>query len=162
MAVLKLHLEEFDEIDYDLIAIHCSLEAYRLAYFINQKLPIILARSKEEIPVVFEEGEVYFSRYIYVNEDSNLSWSLIQNKNSISIPAKQKNVGLFGSNSIEISKKIYLIAEHKKVDYFLKIENNNTGFSSQTIIDHLKKIDHISAAYSLTPETIKSKNNLIF
>ena len=30
MAVLKLHLDEFDEIDYDLIAIHSVLEDYRL------------------------------------------------------------------------------------------------------------------------------------
>ncbi|MBP6551633.1 MAG: IPExxxVDY family protein, partial [Flavobacterium sp.] len=42
MAVHKLDLGEFDEIDYHLIAIHTSLEDYRLAYFINQKLPINL------------------------------------------------------------------------------------------------------------------------
>ena len=36
MAIHKLHLEEFDEIDYQLIAIHSTLEDYRLAYYINQ------------------------------------------------------------------------------------------------------------------------------
>ena len=39
MAIHKLDLGEFDEIDYYLIAIHTSLEDYRLAFFINQKLP---------------------------------------------------------------------------------------------------------------------------
>ncbi len=42
MAIHKLDLGEFDEIDYYLIAIHTSLEDYRLAYFINQKLAINL------------------------------------------------------------------------------------------------------------------------
>ena len=35
MALYKLHIEEFDEVDYELIAIHTSLEDYRLAYFLN-------------------------------------------------------------------------------------------------------------------------------
>jgi hypothetical protein len=42
MAIHKLDLGEFDEIDYHLIAIHTSLEDYRLAFFINQKLLINL------------------------------------------------------------------------------------------------------------------------
>lgn len=60
MAVLKLHLDEFDEIDYDLIAIHSVLEDYRLAYFLNQKLPIILSKSNEDIGVTIKEGEAFF------------------------------------------------------------------------------------------------------
>ena len=51
MAIHKLDLGEFDEIDYYLIAIHTSLEDYRLAYFINQKLPINLSKSKNEIQI---------------------------------------------------------------------------------------------------------------
>jgi hypothetical protein len=35
MAIHKLDLGEF-EVDYNLIAIHTSIEDYRLAYFINQ------------------------------------------------------------------------------------------------------------------------------
>ena len=31
MAIHKLHIDEFDEVDYELIAIHTSLEDYRLA-----------------------------------------------------------------------------------------------------------------------------------
>ena len=49
MAIHKLDLGEFDEIDYYLIAIHTSLEDYRLAYFINQKLPVNLSKSENEI-----------------------------------------------------------------------------------------------------------------
>ena len=51
MAIHKLDLGEFDEIDYYLIAIHTSLEDYRLAYFINQKLPVNLSKSENEIQI---------------------------------------------------------------------------------------------------------------
>ena len=49
MAIHRLDLDEFDEIDYYLMAIHTSLEDYRLAYFINKNLPINLSKSKHEI-----------------------------------------------------------------------------------------------------------------
>ena len=51
MAVHKLDFEDFDEINYQLVAIHTSLEDYRLAYFINQKLPINLRNNKNEIHI---------------------------------------------------------------------------------------------------------------
>ena len=52
MAIHKLDLGEFDEIDYHLIAIHTSLEDYRLAYFINQLLPINLCKNGNEIQIL--------------------------------------------------------------------------------------------------------------
>ena len=60
MAVFKLHLDEFDEVDYELIAIHSSIEDYKMAYFLNQNLPIILSKSKQYISVNSKEGEVFF------------------------------------------------------------------------------------------------------
>lgn len=61
-----------------------------------------------------------------------------------------------------ISQKVFLISEHKKVDYFLKIEHNASVINVEKIVDQLKQIERISAVYSLIPENIKSKNNLIF
>ena len=83
MAIHKLDLGEFDEIDYYLIAIHTSLEDYRLAFFINQKLPINLSKSKNEIQISIKEGETKFSRYYYYDTEKTLSWDLIQNKNEV-------------------------------------------------------------------------------
>jgi phage-related protein len=68
MAVHKLHIDEFDEIDYQLIAIHTSLEDYRLAYFINQNLPILLKKSNNTIQISNKEGETQFTRFIYEDE----------------------------------------------------------------------------------------------
>ena len=60
MAIHKLDFGEFDEIDYSLIAIHTSLEDYRLAYFINQKLHVNLNKSIKEIQITVKEGEGIF------------------------------------------------------------------------------------------------------
>jgi hypothetical protein len=81
MAIHKLHLEEFDEIDYQLIAIHSSLEDYRLAYYINQNLPINLKKENCNIQISNKEGETQFTRFVF--EDSkDIAWNLfIMNSN---------------------------------------------------------------------------------
>jgi hypothetical protein len=162
MAVLKLYLDEFDEVDYDLIAIHSSLEDYRLAYFINQKLPVLLSKSKDEIGVTVNEGEAFFTKYVFDDLNNDVLWTLIQNKNEIIIHKKSTGQNLFLNTNVEIATKVYLLSELKKVDYFLKIENNTTALILDEIITNLKSIDRISAVYAVIPEKIKSKNNLIF
>ena len=72
MAVLKLHLDEFDEVDYELIAIHSSIEDFRLAYFINQKLPIVLSKSKDEVGVMVKEGEAFFSKFTFDDHKNDI------------------------------------------------------------------------------------------
>ena len=81
MAVYKMPLEDFDEIDYELIAIHSPLEDYRLAYYINQNLPINLKKSDSNIHISNKDGETEFTRFVYEDEKATISWTLIQNKN---------------------------------------------------------------------------------
>ena len=162
MAVHKLDLGEFDEIDYHLIAIHTSLEDYRLAYFINQKLPINLGKDKSEIHVNIKEGEAKFSRFYYHDVEKDISWNLIQNKNEVLQQKNDNEQGLFSNINVEVSTKVYLLPEFKKVDYFLKIENiDNTMDVSKTQYI-LNTIENITTAYSVETNKIKSKNNLIF
>lgn len=162
MTIHKLYIDEFDEVDYDLIAIHTSLEDYRLAYFINQKLPVLLYKNKDEIQINLKDAETYFSRYTFENNDKEISWNLIRNKNEITLPKQEKAQDLFdiAYTNLELATKVYLLPEFKKVDYFLKIENSEQ--STETITNHINTIDRISAVYSVDTRTIKSKNNLIF
>ena len=161
MAVHKLHLEEFDEIDYQLIAIHTSLEDYRLAYYINQNLPITLKKNNCNIQISNKEGETQFTRFVF--EDSkDIAWNLVQNKNDVFVPSQTSNQGLFSESNNKFSTKIYLIPEFKKVDYFLKIENGEVSIDMSKITNSIKKIDRVSTVYAVEVEKIKSKNNLIF
>lgn len=162
MTLIKLLLDEFDEVDYELIAIHSSLEDYRMAFFINQNLPIILSKSKEEIIVKVNNEEVLFSKFIYDDLSNDLIWTLIQNKNEIITKEKTKNQTLFLDTELEIETKVFLLPELKKVDYFLKIENVQSKLEVKKTISKLLNIDQISTAYKVDVNTIKSKNNLIF
>ena len=162
MAVLKLHLDEFDEIDYDLIAIHTVLEDYRLAYLINQKLPVVLSKSKEDIEITIKEGEAIFLKFIFEDFKNHVHWSLIENKNEVVIKKRSVGQNLFLNTDVEIATKVYLLPELKKVDYFLKIKNNKGIFDLEQIIKTINTIDRIATVYAVIPEKIKSKNNLIF
>ena len=162
MAVHKLHLDEFDKIDYQLIAIHTSLEDYLLAYSINQKLPIILKKSNWNIHISNKEGETQFTRFIFEDKQTAVVWNLIQNKNDILLSDQRVNQGLFANHNSKFSTKTYFIPEFKKVDYFLKIENGEDYIDVANITNELKKINRISTLYTVDVEKIKSKNNLIF
>jgi hypothetical protein len=161
MAIHKLDLDEFDEIDYHLIAIHTTLEDYRLAYFINQHLPVNLSKSKEEILISIKEGETQFSRFYFDDEDNFISWNLIQNKNEVIGKKEIASQDLFSNSAQEVATKVFLLPELKKVDYFLKIESDD-DLQINEIVKKLKAIKSLSTVYVVDTETIKSKNNLIF
>lgn len=162
MAVRKLHLDEFDEVDYDLIAIHSSLEDYRLAYFLNQKLSVALSKCKDEIGITVKEGEATFQKFSYDDQANAILWSLIPNKNEIIAARKVTRPNLFGDVPQETASKVYFLPELKKVDYFLKLENNNNTLNLDELVREIKSINRISTVYTVIPEKIKSKNNLIF
>ena len=151
----------YEKIDYQLIAIHSTLEDYRLAYYINQNLPINLQKGNCNIQISNKEGETQFTRFVF--EDSkDISWDLVQNQNDVFVPSQKSNQGLFAESSNKFSTKIYLIPEFKKVDYFLKIENSEVNIDMSKITNCIKKIDRVSTVYAVEVEKIKSKNNLIF
>lgn len=160
MVLHKLHLDDFDEVEYDLIAIHTSLEDFRLAYFINQALPVLLQKNKEEIQITIKEGETRFSRFSFEVAENEVSWNLIQNKNEVTFQKKQGTQSLFADTDLEIATKVYLLPEFKKVDYFLKIENAEESVTD--IAQKISTIDRISTVYKVDAGQIKSKNNLIF
>jgi len=162
MAIHKLDFGEFDEIDYSLIAIHTALEDYRLAYFINQKLHVNLNKSIKEIQITDKEGEVHFSRFHFYEKKKDISWDLIQNINEVIQQKREGNQNLFTNFDIEVAKKVYMIPEFKKVNYFLKIENSEDNTNLLEIQSELNSIDQIATNYIVDINKIKSKNNLIF
>ncbi|MCX6183471.1 MAG: IPExxxVDY family protein [Flavobacterium sp.] len=162
MAVLKLQLDEFDAIDYDLIAIHSTVEDYRMAFLLNQQLPIILHKNKSTIEVSGKEGEASFAYFVYDDEKAETNWVLIPNKNEIVVRKKSTGQNLFLDAQVEIATRVYLLPELKKVDYFLKIEHQDTFHQVDQLLSDIKKINQVSTVYVVDPKKIKSKNNLIF
>lgn len=167
MAVYKLlndeqEKEEYDKIDYQLIAIHTNLEDYRLAYFINKNLLILLSKCDSNISIKNKNSETQFVRFAFEDESKLINWSLIKNKNEFSDENLTVNTGLFVNSKTQISTKTFIIPEFKKVDYFLKIRDLTNSNQIENTLTDLKKIDKISTVYTIASENIKSKNNLIF
>ena len=162
MVLHKLSIGDFDEIDYNLIAIHTSLEDHRLAYFLNKKLDLKLSKSPYEIQIKIKEGETNFSRFSYTVDQSNNHWNLIQNKNEVAHSKNLETQNLFFNVDIEMTTKVFLLPEFKTVDYFLKIENNDDAWSIAHTQLLINSIESISTVYIVDAMKIKSKNNLIF
>ena len=159
MAIHKLSIDDFITIDYGLIAIHSPLEDYRLAYFLNRELAILLEKSAEDISYSIRGGESGFSRFAYEDGNDTL-WSLVQNRHSI--VGTQPGESLFGQAGMNVATSTFLLPELKKVDYILKIENTPDVFALDTVVGSLLTVKHITTAYIIDHNKLKSKNNLIF
>ncbi len=159
MAIHKMNFEDFDTIDYSLIAIHTSLEDFRLAYKINQQLAISMRKNDDEITIQHKNQDINFARFTFVKKENMTVWDLIQNKQEIEEIAIVSTDNLFKNDAI--SSHVSLITELKKVDFFLKIEHYNQE-DIVDIITKINKIEAVNTSYEIDVEAIKSKNNLIF
>jgi hypothetical protein len=162
MAIHKLSIEDFEDTNFELVAIHTSLEDYRLAFFINKVLNINLFKSKKDIQIKLKTEDIKFPYYEFEDHNNEIIWNLIQNVNETNTDSEETEIDLFTKISNNFSTKAYLLPEFKKVDYFLKIENTNSFFEINNIISLLNKIDKVNTVYQIKTDDIKSKNNLIF
>ena len=162
MAVHKVSIEDFEEDDYHLIAIHTSLEDYRLAYFLNRDLEICLSKNESDIQSLVKQGKTSFVRFTYEDENRIINWDLVQNKNEVVGIENIENRDLFSNSTNSFSSTAYLLPEYKKVDFLLKIGNAEKEININEIVSKINSIDNINLVYSVDVDKIKSKNNLIF
>ena len=162
MAVHKLQIDDFVTIDYELIAIHSSLEDYRLAYFLNKNLRLLLEKCPNDIEVTQRGAEGSFSRFIYEDPENDMVWNLMHNKSVMVTTTQQNESSLFGDTGIDIATGVYLLPEFKKVDYILKVENTSSFFNTKEVVENLLALSHVTTAYTINHNKLKSKNNLIF
>jgi hypothetical protein len=162
MAVHKLNIEDFEENDYYVIAIHTSLEDYRLAYYLNRELGISLSKNKFDIGTQVKKVKTSFTRFTFDDEQKLVLWDLVENKKVVETNEIDSNIDLFSNTKSSFSTTTYLLPEYKKVDFFIKIENAESEIDLDKVISKISKIEAIKLVYSLAKENIKSKNNLIF
>lgn len=157
MAIHKIQINDFISTDYELIAIHTSIEDYRLAYLINEALGIQLSKNDLNIEIETKEGKSEFSHFIYDDEINDVVWNLIENKATL-VPFETTTTGIF--DSIDVT--MYVVPEFKKADFILKIENIEGTFKMEDILFSISNTQQISMAYIINQVKLKSKNNLIF
>tara|TARA_R110002073_G_scaffold279026_1_gene443262 strand:- start:558041 stop:558508 length:468 start_codon:yes stop_codon:yes gene_type:complete len=151
-----LTLDYENEHDYKLIGIHTTLEDYRLAYYLNTNLNIQLKRNSQDLDLGSKNN--FFSLYVCNCNTTFLSWSLITNKYVSVSETDAVSTILFKENY----QTSVLIQEKNKIDYFLKIEGDLTENEFELIIAKVNSIKHIITSYKINPQTLKSKDYLIF
>lgn len=158
MAVYKILDNFYEEPTFAVIAIHSHLEDYRLAYLLNLQLQSNLKR----LPVNIDfKDQTSFSLYEWEDEYQDTIWNLIANKCHPQNSTIQKGEENLFSLQNTITTH-FLIPERSRIDYFLKIDNGTEANNLENIIVEINKIAHVSTAYQLNIESLKSRNNLIF
>ena len=159
MALHKLQVDDFYDDSYKLIAIHCRLEDYRLAYLLNKHLELRLERKEKDIDFKYLESS--YSIFEWDNETEYILWNLISNVCKKEEDSLYSSGTLFSDNE-KVLKTFHLISEYKKVDYFLKISEESQSINEKTILSKLQDIPQIITSYTVDPLNIKSKDHLIF
>jgi hypothetical protein len=159
MALHKLLVDDFEDEAYSLLAIHCNLEDYRIAFLLNQFLNINLKRCAYDLD--FQYTTASYSVYEWEDNKRQAMWNLIGNIFKREEDSLVSSGSLFDATS-KVIKTYNLIPEYKNVNYFLKIENDDHYMNLKNIISIIQKIPQIVTVYDIDVSTLRSKNNLIF
>ncbi len=144
-----LNLEPEDIDDFSVVAIHSNLEAYLVAYRLNQNLGCLLHNSKKT------SIDDTYTRFKYLSKKSKDYWELISNHYKNDEVFSKKNL-LFDIN--EINKKS-LIPSLDYVDFFFKIPKSKI---IKDWVEKIRKIEGIQLAYEIDKRISNNLENLIF
>jgi hypothetical protein len=129
------------EYDFFLTGISCHEKPYRLCWAINKALememqlidPLSISLKKNELPTDF-------TLFMHENQDLDTIVYLVANKNENGL----------------------LVPEHHQADYFFIAKGafNETDYTN--MLAGIKAIPFVLMSYRIDPETLKSKQNLLF
>ena len=159
MALHKLLVDDFSEDTYTLMAIHCNLEDYRIAYLLNQYLNVNLVRMPQDLD--FKYIAASYSIYEWEDKNQLITWNLVSNVCKKEEDSLTSTGSLFKSQN-KIIRTHNLIPEHKKVNYLLKINSDGNSINEKNLIHKIQEIPQIAAVYSIDVALLKTKDNLIF
>ena len=159
MATHKLLVDDFYDTSFSLLAIHCGLEDYRMAYLLNKQLGLNLSRMPRDLDYKYFAAS--YSVYEWYNNESQISWNLISNVCKKEEDSLQSSGSLFTLQN-KVLKTYHLLPEYKNVDYLIKISNDTQYFNEKVILGKIQSIPQIITSYSIDTDKLKSKENLIF
>ena len=137
--------------EYSLIAVHCDLDDFSLAYILNKNLKANFKRIKKSLNFNNSTFEIFH----WESEKKGVSCSLVSNRNFINSEIKIEPSSLF---NLSETKKVSLINSLPNVDYLIKIRQ---GLEINNTIKILNKIPQLILSYIIENKEIKSNFNLI-
>ena len=162
MAVHKILLDDDLSEDFSLVAIHCSEEAYKVAYLLNQHLNLCLKRKKSDLDFSNDNREVNFPIFEFEDQFQYTNYYLVANKCKSRVANIASEGELFGDSVSERTVVTHLLPEFKNTDFFLKIESDFKNIPLKRNIALINEIKQVISAFEVEISEIKSNNNLIF
>ncbi len=153
MSATRKIIEAYYDDDFQLIAIHSGMEDFSLAYSLNKDCGLGLRRTEKDLKY---NEHLSFAMFDWEDDINQNYWVLFSNSCNWEVGISE---GLF-ANDVSI-KTDFLVPEQKEVDYFLRIDTEDDTFK-ETMVKIINTIPSIVTAYSIDPDTLKSKSNLIF
>ena len=140
----KNRLTSDDYFDFDLLGIVSTVKEYKLVWHINQVTGFELIK-QNDLSIEFSSNQrIHVSNFEYRTDFVHIQ--LLKNR-------------LVARSS---SSYQYLIDELKQFDYLLKYKDETEQTTIKDVLSLLKSSVVIEYAAVLSPETIKSRDNLIF
>jgi hypothetical protein len=139
---VKRYLLENDPVEtFEFIGICTAQSDFRLAWQLNTRFNIFLEKSNELIEVPIKKTKEFdrYNFYSYHDRQNLISYFLIRNKQEGHI----------------------LLSEKPSIDYFLIMQENYI-LEPQDMIDELRKMDSIIAAFAFSSDEFHLSEYLIF
>lgn len=138
----KFKLEPEYDYDFFLVGISCHEKDYRVCWGVNKVLDLDLEKVDDlEIHSKKPNEDAMFALFSQQMTDTEVDYFLISNKTP--------GPGL-------------LIPEQKSADYFFIARGPFDGNDEDRMLSSLKSISFVLTAFRLDPDSLKSKQNLIF
>ncbi|NIJ43990.1 hypothetical protein FHR24_000429 [Wenyingzhuangia heitensis] len=161
MAANFLTFCDFDEQDYQLIAVHTVLQDYKLAYLLNNDLGFHFKRTVPDLDYVIEGKKAFFSSFEYQDSKNLIDWYLIKNKFKVKAP-KGNSLGLFHTEESFASSYVYLQPEVKEADFVIKVQGDILSTKLKHLLQQINKLNGVVTAYSVDTHKLNHKEYLIF
>ncbi len=145
-------LDEIDENEFSLIAIHSSCEAYFMAFLLNLNCNCRFIRSIKRKGVA--QKDFPFEDYEWIDLVNGIEIRLFSNRILIFKNEIQKGISLF---DVPETKELYLVQDLKEVDYIVKIDS---GIEANMMIKKIESIDQISYLYLIDQSRLSIDPNL--
>ena len=153
MAKVKSYiLDEIEEDDFSLIALHSSCEAYYLAFLLNSNCQCQFAQKKKKKEGA--EADHIFESYEWIDPIKGIEIRLFSNRYLKFQKDVQKGSSLF---DLPETKELYLMQDLKEVDYIIKIDS---GIDDLVMIDRIESIDQVSYRYLIDQSQLKMDSRL--
>jgi hypothetical protein len=139
--VVKQTLDIKYEYDFILIGISCHEKEYRLSWALNNSLQLELARiSDMQIELKKQTEPLSYPIFEYDDTEHYRKYYLISNKTS----------------------KGMLVPEQKQADFLLMIKGSLQDPEKLALLKAIKNTQLVLMAFEINPESLKSRDNLLF